>query len=78
MKTDRRCNDLSVAWTTCQPSVFLIQCSKLETSTEGWIVGLQPAALSLKGKEAARVETFIQSFGGSHRHITMDFIRSHS
>jgi LuxR family maltose regulon positive regulatory protein len=41
----------------------------LETSTEGWIVGLQLAALYLKGKEAARVEEFIQAFGGSHRHI---------
>jgi LuxR family maltose regulon positive regulatory protein len=32
-------------------------------------VGLQLAGLSLQGKEAARVEEFIQAFGGSHRHI---------
>jgi LuxR family maltose regulon positive regulatory protein len=41
----------------------------LASSTEGWIVGLQLAALSLKGKDAARIEAFVQSFGGSHRHI---------
>jgi LuxR family maltose regulon positive regulatory protein len=47
----------------------------LESSTEGWIVGLQLAALalqgtlSLKGKDTVGVETFVQSFGGSHRHI---------
>jgi LuxR family maltose regulon positive regulatory protein len=47
----------------------------LEVSTEGWIVGLQLAALalqgtlSIEGKGAAAVEAFIQAFGGSHRHI---------
>lgn len=47
----------------------------LEASTEGWIVGLQLAALALqgtlstKGRDATGVEAFIRSFGGSHRHI---------
>jgi LuxR family maltose regulon positive regulatory protein len=40
----------------------------LETKTEGWISGLQLAALSLRGRPADR-EAFISAFGGSHRHI---------
>ena len=37
----------------------------LETRTEGWIAGLQLAAISMQGhKDAAG---FIQSFTGSHR-----------
>ncbi len=43
----------------------------LEARTEGWIAGLQLAALSLQGqKEPAR---FIQSFSGSHRFI-LDYL----
>jgi LuxR family maltose regulon positive regulatory protein len=39
----------------------------LETRTEGWIAGLQLAALSLEGRDD--VASFIQAFSGSHRHV---------
>ena len=43
----------------------------LETRTEGWIVGLQLAALSLQGHEDAA--DFIRSFTGSH-HFVLDYL----
>jgi LuxR family maltose regulon positive regulatory protein len=43
----------------------------LEARTEGWIVGLQLAALSLQEKENA--SEFIQTFTGSHHHI-LDYL----
>ena len=43
------------------------QVESLESRTEGWVAGLQLAALSLKGKED--IDTFIREFGGSHRFI---------
>ena len=43
----------------------------LETRTEGWIAGLQMAALSLQGLQDT--ESFIQSFTGSHRFV-MDYL----
>jgi len=43
----------------------------LETRTEGWIAGLQLAALSMQ--EHQDVESFIQSFTGSH-HFVMDYL----
>jgi LuxR family maltose regulon positive regulatory protein len=43
----------------------------LETRTEGWIAGLQLAALSMKGQED--VHGFIQAFAGDHRYI-MDYL----
>ena len=39
----------------------------LESRTEGWVAGLQLAALSLRNKQ--NVAEFIGSFSGSHRHI---------
>lgn len=39
----------------------------LEARTEGWITGLQIAALSLQGRED--MSGFIHAFSGSHRHI---------
>ncbi len=39
----------------------------LETRTEGWIAGLQMAALSMQGRQD--VSGFIRSFSGSHRFI---------
>jgi LuxR family maltose regulon positive regulatory protein len=39
----------------------------LETRTEGWVAGLQLATLSLAGRSDRAA--FIQSFGGSHRHM---------
>jgi LuxR family maltose regulon positive regulatory protein len=47
------------------------QVETLATRTEGWIVGLQLAALSLHG--AADKAGFIDSFAGDDRHIT-DFL----
>jgi len=45
--------------------------SALETRTEGWIVGLQLAAISLQGHKDAT--GFIQSFTGSH-HFVLDYL----
>jgi LuxR family maltose regulon positive regulatory protein len=39
----------------------------LETRTEGWIAGLQVAAMALQGRRD--VDGFIAAFTGSHRHI---------
>ena len=44
---------------------------KLETRTEGWIAGLQMAALAMKGKHD--IHGFIQAFSGSHRFI-LDYL----
>jgi len=43
----------------------------LETRTEGWIAGLQLAAISMQGREDTT--KFIQSFTGSHR-LVLDFL----
>ncbi len=43
----------------------------LETRTEGWIAGLQLAAISMQGHKDAT--DFIQSFTGSHRFV-MDYL----
>ena len=43
----------------------------LERRTEGWIAGLQLAALSLQGQEDAA--SFIRSFTGSH-HFVLDYL----
>jgi LuxR family maltose regulon positive regulatory protein len=43
----------------------------LETRTEGWIVGLQLAALSMQGLQYTT--SFIQSFTGSH-HFVLDYL----
>lgn len=47
------------------------QVEALEARTEGWIAGLQLAALSLQGR--ADAAGFIRSFTGSHRFI-MDYL----
>jgi LuxR family maltose regulon positive regulatory protein len=43
----------------------------LETRTEGWIAGLQMAALSMQGR--ADAASFIQAFTGSHRFV-LDYL----
>ncbi len=43
----------------------------LETRTEGWIAGLQLAAISMRGQEDAT--NFIKSFTGSHR-LVLDYL----
>jgi len=45
--------------------------ASLETRTEGWIAGLQFAALSMQGHQD--VTSFIQSFTGSHRFV-LDYL----
>jgi LuxR family transcriptional regulator, maltose regulon positive regulatory protein len=45
--------------------------SALEARTEGWIVGLQLAALSMQGRQD--VTRFIHSFTGSH-HFVLDYL----
>jgi LuxR family maltose regulon positive regulatory protein len=41
----------------------------LENRTEGWIAGLQLAALSMRGRAAKHVADFIVAFSGSNRHV---------
>jgi ATP/maltotriose-dependent transcriptional regulator MalT len=41
----------------------------LETRTEGWIVGLQFAALSMQGRSTNDLGDFITAFTGSHRFV---------
>ncbi|HLO15204.1 MAG TPA: LuxR C-terminal-related transcriptional regulator, partial [Anaerolineales bacterium] len=43
----------------------------LESRTEGWIAGLQMAALSMQGRED--IASFIQAFTGSHRFV-LDYL----
>jgi LuxR family maltose regulon positive regulatory protein len=43
------------------------QVDALEIRTEGWIAGLQIAGLSMQGRDD--IQSFIQAFSGSHRHI---------
>ncbi len=43
----------------------------LETRTEGWIAGLQMAAISMQGREDAT--SYIKSFSGSHRFV-LDYL----
>ena len=45
--------------------------SALETRTEGWIAGLQLAAISLRGR--TDISTFVKSFTGSHR-LVLDYL----
>ncbi|MCB8944465.1 MAG: hypothetical protein H6658_12015 [Ardenticatenaceae bacterium] len=41
----------------------------LSQRTEGWVAGLQLAALSLRDLDTAAVTEFVTNFGGTHRHI---------
>jgi LuxR family maltose regulon positive regulatory protein len=43
--------------------------SALETRTEGWIAGLQLAALSMQRRDAAQIAEFVAEFSGSHRFV---------
>ena len=45
----------------------------LERRTEGWVAGLQLAALSLRGRDGPRVAEFVASFSGSH-HYVIDYL----
>lgn len=48
-----------------------VDIEALETRTEGWIAGLQLAAISLQGSQD--VKGFIESFTGSH-HFVIDYL----
>jgi ATP/maltotriose-dependent transcriptional regulator MalT len=47
------------------------EVAALEARTEGWIAGLQLAAISLRGHED--ITGFIKSFTGSH-HFVVDYL----
>lgn len=49
------------------------QIATLEERTEGWIAGLQLAALSIKGGRQQETAEFVQSFTGSHRFV-LDYL----
>jgi len=80
--TEIRVDDLR--FTTDEATVFLSQVmnlnltarqiAALEARTEGWVVGLQLAALSLQslGRDDD-VAAFIEAFAGSHRYV-MDYL----
>src|SRR6185503_17395828 len=77
--TELRAGDLR--FTPSEASGFLNQAmgldlsvediAALETRTEGWIAGLQLAAISMQGHEDTT--GFIRSFTGSH-HFVMDYL----
>jgi LuxR family maltose regulon positive regulatory protein len=77
--TELRAADLR--FTPAEAAAFLTQAmgltlsaedvAALESRTEGWIAGLQLAALSLQGHTDA--SAFIQTFTGSH-HFVMDYL----
>jgi LuxR family maltose regulon positive regulatory protein len=52
-------------------SLSTVQVAALEARTEGWVAGLQIAALSMYGRD--NVENLIQTFSGSHRFI-LDYL----
>ncbi len=52
------------------------EIAALESRTEGWIAGLQLAALSMQGRED--VTSFIQAFTGSHRFVLDYLLRKFS
>jgi LuxR family maltose regulon positive regulatory protein len=61
--------DEAAEFLTRAMGLHLDPCSihKLTQRTEGWIGGLQLAALSLQGRDD--VEAFIEAFSGSHRYV---------
>ncbi len=77
--TEVRATDL--CFTVAETALFLqqvmgldltaAQIAALEARTEGWIAGLQMAALSMRGQ--ADLSGFIQSFTGNHRFV-LDYL----
>ena len=76
--TELRAADLR--FTTGEATAFLQQTVRLpistedvralEDRTEGWITGLQLAAVAMQGIEQCdQISDFIHSFGGSHRYV---------
>ncbi len=52
-------------------SLSLEEVTALETRTEGWIAGLQLAALSMQGRDD--IGSFIEAFTGTHRYV-LDYL----
>ncbi|MCP4541042.1 MAG: helix-turn-helix transcriptional regulator [Chloroflexi bacterium] len=50
-------------------NLTLEDVAALEARTEGWIAGLQLAALSIQGERAEGISAFIKAFTGSHRYV---------
>jgi LuxR family maltose regulon positive regulatory protein len=75
--TELRANDLR--FTSDEAATFLNETmglgltrenvAALEDRTEGWIVGLQLAALSMQGRDAERAREFVAAFTGSHHYV---------
>jgi LuxR family maltose regulon positive regulatory protein len=75
--TEIRVNELR--FTHDEVSAFLNQAmdlnlspqhlADLETRTEGWIAGLQLAALAMQGEHPKHIPDFVQAFTGSHRYV---------
>ena len=71
------CRATDLRFTQAEAAAFLNQMmslrltadeiTALETRTEGWIAGLQLAALSMQGRED--IPAFIRAFAGDHRYI---------
>ncbi|MGC9334351.1 MAG: hypothetical protein ACP5JJ_09405, partial [Anaerolineae bacterium] len=51
----------------------LSEIAALEGRTEGWITGLQLAALSMQGRDRAGVSHFVSEFSGRH-HFILDYL----
>ena len=49
------------------------QIAALENRTEGWIAGLQMAAISMQNRASGDLEEFVQNFTGSHRFV-LDYL----
>jgi LuxR family maltose regulon positive regulatory protein len=49
------------------------QIETLEERTEGWITGLQLAALSMQGRGSEQIAQFIAGFSGRHPHV-LDYL----
>jgi DNA-binding CsgD family transcriptional regulator len=56
------------------PNLSLGEIKELDAHTEGWVAGLQLAALSLQGQH--NVQQFLATFNGSHRDIIEYLIRT--
>jgi LuxR family maltose regulon positive regulatory protein len=75
--TEIRATDLR--FTSEEAAVFLTevmrlplessQIEALEARTEGWIAGLQLAALSAQGRPVERLAQFVEAFTGSNRYV---------
>jgi LuxR family maltose regulon positive regulatory protein len=45
----------------------------LNERTEGWVAGLQMAALSMRGRDPAEIDALVERFSGRHHHI-LDYL----